>query len=97
MWMELAILFGIFAVGNIVFGHFEANTPIWRRLLKIASFVGVTALIYMTLGRPWSLIWLALPVAAAIYVHGIWLPRHGVNGLTGEPRDKYYQLRGWKV
>jgi hypothetical protein len=34
----------------------------------------------------------ALPV---IYIHGIWLPRHGVNGWTGEPREKYYALRGW--
>jgi hypothetical protein len=30
-----------------------------------------------------------------IYVHAIWLPRNGVNGLTAEPRDKYYALRGW--
>jgi hypothetical protein len=25
-----------------------------------------------------------------------WLPKHGINGLTGEPKDKYYELRGWK-
>lgn len=35
-----------------------------------------------------------LPV---IYVHGVWLPRHGVNGWTAEPREKYYALRGWKL
>jgi hypothetical protein len=30
-------------------------------------------------------------------IHGWWLPKHGVNGFTGEPRDKYYALRGWKA
>jgi hypothetical protein len=40
---------------------------------------------------------IALAIAAlpVIYVHGIWLPRHDVNGWTGEPREKYYALRGW--
>src|SRR3712207_4643749 len=38
----------------------------------------------------------ALAVAALI-VHAVWLPwRHGINGWTGEPKDKYYALRGWK-
>lgn len=30
----------------------------------------------------------------AAYVHMVWLPKHGVNGWTGEPRDKYYELVG---
>jgi len=25
-----------------------------------------------------------------------WLPKHGINGWTGEPKDKYHALRGWK-
>jgi hypothetical protein len=29
-------------------------------------------------------------------IHMWWLPKHGINGWTGEPRAKYYQLRGWK-
>jgi len=28
-------------------------------------------------------------------VHAIWLPSKGINGWTGEPKDKYYELRGW--
>jgi hypothetical protein len=28
----------------------------------------------------------------ALYVHLRWLPRHGVNGLTGEPRERYLEL-----
>jgi hypothetical protein len=31
-----------------------------------------------------------------MYIHAVWLPSKGINGWTAEPRDKYYQLRGWK-
>jgi len=31
-----------------------------------------------------------------VFVHVWWLPRHGINGWTGEPKEKYYALRGWK-
>src|SRR5262245_20674485 len=30
----------------------------------------------------------------AVYVHAWWLPRHGINGWTGEPKEKYYALLG---
>ena len=51
----------------------------------------------MVFGRPWSLIWLVVPLAVAAYVHAIWLPSHGINGLTAEPRERYYALRGWSM
>jgi len=31
-----------------------------------------------------------------LVIHLWWLPKHGINGWTGEPREKYYALRGWK-
>lgn len=96
MAIEFAIFFGLYVVGNILFSHFEVETPKLKRLLKLAIFSAIMVLIYVTLGRPWSLVWLVLPIAAVIYIHAVWLPRHGINGLTGEPRDKYYELRGWK-
>jgi len=33
-----------------------------------------------------------LPV---LYVHGFYLPKKGINGWTGEPKEKYYEFRGW--
>jgi len=27
-------------------------------------------------------------------VHGWWVPRHGVNGWTDEPRGRYYERLG---
>jgi hypothetical protein len=39
---EVAILTGIFAVGNILFGHFEEHKTKARRVLKVALAAGVT-------------------------------------------------------
>ena len=35
MWMAVAITAVIFAVGNILFGHFEERTPKWKRVTKV--------------------------------------------------------------
>jgi len=40
------------------------------------------------------LVLMAFPV---VYIHVWWLPRKGINGWTGEPKEKYYALRGWKL
>jgi hypothetical protein len=31
-----------------------------------------------------------------LIIHVWWLPKKGINGWTGEPKEKYYELRGWK-
>jgi hypothetical protein len=92
LWFEAAIVLGIFAVGNILFGHFEQHKPPLRRLAKVALVLGLTLTLSATLGRAWGLGWLLLPLGAAAYIHLHWLPKHGINGLTGEPRDKYLAL-----
>ena len=97
MWMEVAVVAIIFAVGNILFGHWEAETPKGRRLLKFLLITGLTVALSAALGRPWALAFLGVLVLAALIVHGWWLPWcHGINGWTGEPKEKYYALRGWK-
>jgi hypothetical protein len=83
---------GIFAVGNIFFGHFEQHRSPWRRVAKMVVVLGITLALSSTVGRLWGLGWLSLPLAAAAYVHLRWLPRHGINGVTGEPRNRYMAL-----
>ena len=63
-----------------------------ERLAKVAVVLGITLGLSITVGRVWGLGWLLLPLAAAAYVHLRWLPKHGVNGWTGEPRDRYLAL-----
>jgi hypothetical protein len=96
MWLEIAILTSIFAIGNILFGHFEEGTPKWRRITKFLGIVGLAMLITKTFGRPWFYGFLGFLSFAVLLVHLWWLPKNGINGWTGEPKEKYYQLRGWK-
>ena len=94
-WFEIAVVATIFAIGNILFGHFEAETPKWRRVSKVILLLAGTWLITTELGRPWSFLFIGVLIASAIVVHAWWLPRHGINGWTGEPKARYYQFRGW--
>ena len=97
MWFEVAVVMTIFAFGNIFFGHFEEGTPKWLRALKVFVFLGLTLAISAAFGRAWAMGFLAIAaVIPLVVVHMWWLPKHGINGWTGEPKDKYYQLRGWK-
>jgi hypothetical protein len=96
MWLEVAVIASIFAVGNILFGHFEEGTPKWRRVTKFFLFVGLSVLISATAGRFWFFVILTIVFVCVGIIHIWWLPRRGINGWTGEPKEKYYELRGWK-
>jgi predicted MFS family arabinose efflux permease len=92
LWFDLAIVFGIFAFGNVLFGHFEEHKPKTRRVLKVALVALVAVALSMS-GLRWvAFAAIGLLAAGAAYVHIVWLPRHGINGWTGEPRDRYYDL-----
>ena len=56
--------------------------------------VGLTALVVSTVGRAWMLAALGMLVVFAAVVHAWWLPKHGVDGWTAEPRERYYALLG---
>jgi quinol-cytochrome oxidoreductase complex cytochrome b subunit len=91
-WFDVAVVMSIFAFGNILFGHFERHRPTWKRLLKVVIVTAVTVAIANTIGRVYAYSVLALPLIAAAYVHLVWLPKHGINGWTAEPYDKYLEL-----
>ena len=95
LWFEVAVVTGLFAFGSIFFGHFEERAPRWRKVLKLVLFIAITAGLSAFLGRAWALGFLGLCLLAVLYIHAVWLPSKGINGWTGEPRDKYYALRGW--
>jgi hypothetical protein len=95
-WFEVAVIFGLTAVGTILMGHWEEGTPKWRRVLKPFVFCGLSVLISATVGRAWFFAFLGTLSAAVLVIHAWWLPRKGINGWTAEPREKYYALRGWQ-
>jgi uncharacterized membrane protein len=96
MWMAIAITAIIFALGNILFGHFEERKPKWKRVAKVVVVLGVVAAISAVAGPAWGLAPVGLLLIVAGVVHLWWLPRHGINGLTGEPKEKFYELMGRK-
>lgn len=94
LWFDVAVVMSIFAAGNICFGHFEEHKPKGRRLLKVALVLAIVLPLSATVGRVWAYGVLALPLIGAAVVHLWWLPKNGVNGWTGEPKDRYHQLIG---
>lgn len=95
-WFDFSLIVGITALGQIFFGHFELHTPRWRKVLKLIVLAGLMIAITATAGRMWSLIFLGALLFAVVIIHGLVLPARGINGLTGEPKEKYYKMRGWE-
>ena len=82
-WFDVTVVMTIFAIGNIFFGHFEEHKPKGLRALKVIFFVGLVAGL-SSFGLRWvSFAIIGALALVALYVHGWWLPSHGVNGLTG--------------
>ncbi len=92
LWFDVAVVMTIFAAGSVLFGRFEEHKSRGRRLLKIAIVVAAIVALSATVGRQWAYAVLSVPLLAAAWVHLYWLPKHGINGWTAEPRDKYLQL-----
>jgi hypothetical protein len=97
LWIDAAVMATFFALGNIVFGHFEERTPKWRRVLKFFLMTGGIVLLSATAGRQWSVGVVVSLFAVALFIHLWWLPKHGIHPFTAEPKEKYYALRGWKA
>ena len=97
MWFEIAIIANIFVVGTILFGHFEAGISKWKRIAKYFLSVGVTILVSKAFGLIWFFVFLGVMLLFPLIIHAWWLPKQGINGWTGEPKDKYYALRGWEL
>jgi hypothetical protein len=76
----------------LVFNNFEKHLPAQRRVLKLFIVVGVLAVIGILFGRFafWGII--TLMTIGQVYLHGIYFPKHGINGLTAEPHDKYLEV-----
>jgi hypothetical protein len=96
LWFEIAIVSIIYALGNILMGHFEERTSKVRRVSKYILTLLIVCGISILFGRSLSMIFIASFIVPALYIHGYYLPKKiGVNGWTGEPKGKYYEFRKW--
>jgi hypothetical protein len=87
----------IIAIGHCLLGHFEERTPKWRKVAKLLGALVIAVLISANWGRAWFFAVFALGTLIVLYIHLWWLPSHGINGWTGEPKEEYYRLRGWNT
>jgi hypothetical protein len=96
LWFEISIVSIIYALGNILFGHFEERTAKVRRVGKYFLTLVIVCALSALAGRVVSMTLLSSFIIPLLYIHGYYLPRKkGINGWTGEPKRKYYEFRGW--
>lgn len=95
LWLEVSVVTFMFLLGHIYFGHFEERSPKWRKVLKYIVTLAIILTISVYVGRVYAFTIFAVALLPVIYIHGVVLPRKGINGWTGEPKGKYYDFRGW--
>ncbi len=96
LWFEVAIVSIIFALGNILMGHFEEQTSKFRRVGKYFLTLFIICCVSVWFGQLLAMILLLLTIIPILYVHAYYLPKKkGVNGWSGEPKSKYYEFRNW--
>lgn len=92
LWFDATLAALLHGVNSTLFAGVHREGPTLRRLAGLAGFVVLTMALSALLGRGWALGFLAASTAFIFYFHAVWLPGHGVNGWTGEPRERYLAL-----
>lgn len=95
LWFEVALVSIFYLLGHLFMGHFAERDPRWRKFAKYLVTLAIVLFLSVYFGRTVALWALGLTVLPILYIHGIILPRKGINGWTGEPKSRYYEFRGW--
>jgi hypothetical protein len=91
-WFDVAAFSTLWVVLVLVFGHFEQHKPAWRRLTKFAVLLVLFLVLAETAGRFVAYAVLGLLLVAGASLHFAVLSKRGINGWTGEPRDRFEAL-----
>jgi hypothetical protein len=91
-WFDVAAFSTLWVVLLLVFGHFEQHKPPWRRLGKFAVLLVLLLVVAETAGRLVAYGVLGLLLMAGASLHFTVLSKRGINGWTGEPRDRFEAL-----
>ena len=93
--LELGLLLILQLVGTSIFGHFEGETPAWKKLSKWLFIDSVTVGLFFVVGH-YALIFPLLILILGLFFHFYFCRKHGIDPIKATPRKKYYELRGWK-
>jgi len=88
-WFDIAAFSTLWVVLTVVFGRFEQHKPAWRRLSKWAVFLVLLVVLAETTGRLVAYSVLGLLIMVGTAFHFALLSKLGINGWTGEPRDRF--------
>lgn len=95
MWelvTQLGLVFAGIVAANVAFNAFEKHLPLWRRVLKHGMLFMFLAAVRIAFGG-WALLaTLVVFATGQLVLHGWYFPKHGVNGLTAEPYERYLEL-----
>ena len=91
-WFDVAVFSALSAVLTVIFGRFEEYKPAWRRLAKLALLLLLLLGMIELAGRVWAYLVLSVLFVAGGAFHFTLLSRAGINGWTGEPREKFDAL-----
>ena len=91
MLTDLLIVSAAMNVLMVLFGHFEAYRPTWRRLLKVAFLLGGTAGLSTLVGH-WSLLLLGAMMVGGGSYHTWWCRKNDIHPLTAQPRERFERL-----
>lgn len=90
-WFDfLFIIFG-WSAGNYLFNNFEKHLSWHRRIQKLLVMIGILYLIGL-LGREFLYAVLAIMIIGMTYLHAVWFPKKGINGMTAEPYEHYLSV-----
>ncbi len=91
-WTEAIIVLTIASIAYfLVFNNFEKHLIPQRRVTKLLIVVGTPTTIGILFGRATFWIVIALMTVGQVILHGWFFPKHGINGLTAEPYEKYLE------
>ena len=91
-WFDIAAFTTLWAVLTVVFGRFAQHKPAWRRLSKWVALLLLLLVLIETAGRLVAYGVLGLLFMTGALLHFVVLSRLGINGWTGEPRDRLEAL-----
>ena len=93
IWFDVALMLFVYAIGLILFGQFDAQPSRARRIVKVVLTTGLVLVLSSLFGRIAVFALLAIAITGVAIIHAWYLPKHGINGFTGEPKENYDALR----
>jgi hypothetical protein len=93
-WVEVAVVTIFFLLGHIYFGHFEERSPKWRKLLKYIVTLAIIICISNYAGRIYAFGLFGLALIPVIYIHGVILPKKGINGWDWRTQSQILRIQG---